>query len=209
MNKPLSMQLVNKYQLSYTAASLRLNDTIEVINAYFDNDIERADSIIGNGKIATGKRIRLEIQKRLENLSKEQMEFILHADSDDAKRMVFYSICKTYQFIYDFVIEVLLPKMQRMDFLISEGEYYSFYNGKLLQHRELETITENSQYKIKQVLFKILEEAKVIDSTKNRMLQPQFLSTELIKLIVKDNSKYLKLFFINEADIKEYDERFN
>ena len=203
------MQLVNKYQLSYTAASLRLNDTVEVIKALLDNDIQRADSFIGKGKIATGKRIRVEIQKRLENLSQEQIQFILNADADDAKKMVFYAICKTYQFIYDFVVEVLQPKMQSMDFEISEGEYYSFYNGKSLQHEELETITEKSQYKIKQVLFKILEEAKIIDSTKNRILQHQFLSEEFISLIVKDRSENLRLFFINKMEIKEYNERFN
>ncbi|MBW7869161.1 MAG: DUF1819 family protein [Brumimicrobium sp.] len=204
------MQLeVNKYLLSYTAASLRVHDSINVIKAFLENNIEQVDVVIGNGKIATGRRIRIEIERRINNLTQRQLDFILEASIDDARRVLFLAICKTYSFIHEFVVEVLREKIFRFDYEITEGDYYSFYNRKTTLHPELEALSESSQYKIKQVLFKILEEAKIIDSTTKKNIQYPFLTAELTQLIAEDNPEYLKIFFVNDNDIKREHERIN
>ena len=88
-----------KYSLSYTAASLRIHDTILVAKAMIDGDniFNSVDEEIGNGKSATGKRIRSELMKRLSNLTPEQLSYLKDANLDDASKIAFLSICKTYE----------------------------------------------------------------------------------------------------------------
>lgn len=192
-----------RYSLSYTAASLRIHDTLLVANALLtDSDnLDSVDEKIGNGKIATGKRIRMELVKRLSNLSSEQLSFLQDANLDDAYKIVFLSICKTYDYIHEFVVEVLREKMIQFDYTVTDGEYLSFFNRKAESHPELDELTDSSSYKIKQVLFKVLEEVGIIDSTRNKILQPQFLAPEVERLIRDDDEQLLRIFFYTDTDI--------
>lgn len=185
-----------RYSLSYTAASMRIHDTLLVADAMYRDAFDGIDEKIGNGKSATGLRIRKELLKRLENLTQNQFDFLLDADLLNARKMAFVAICKTYTFILEFVVEVLHEKMMQFDYAVSDGEYLSFFNRKAELHDELEKLSETSVYKIKQVLFKILEEVGIIDSVRNKVLQPQFLSSTLEKLIKEDNPLLLRIFFI-------------
>ncbi len=192
-----------KYSLSYTAASLRIHDTILVAKAMIDGDniFNSVDDPIGNGKSATGKRIRSELMKRLSNLTPEQLSYLKDANLDDASKIAFLSICKTYDFIHQFVVEVLREKMIQFDYTVTDGEYLSFFNRKAELHPELEEISDSTSYKIKQVLFKILEEAGIIDSTRAKTVQPQFLSSAVERLIRDDNEQLLRIFFYSDTDI--------
>lgn len=194
-----------RYSLSYTAASIRIHDTILVATAMIKgcNNYDSIDQKIGNGKSKTGMRIRSEIFKRLSNLSPNQLEYLQNANLDDAYKMAFLSICKTYDFIHEFVIEVLREKMFQLNYTITDGEYLSFFNRKAESHPELYEISESSNYKLKQVLFKILEEADIIDSTRNKILKPQFLSSRVETLIREDNEQLLRIFFFSDIDIEK------
>jgi len=67
------------YSLSYTAATLRIHDTLLVAKAMAEENFDGIDEKIGNGKTATGNRIRKEIMKRLENLTDNQFQYLLSA----------------------------------------------------------------------------------------------------------------------------------
>lgn len=195
------MMLSMKYSLSYTAASLRIQDTLLVAEAIQNDDFGGLDKKIGNGKTATGRRIRSELEKRLKNLTDVQLDFLLTAGLDDAKKMAFVAICKTYQFIYEFVVEVLREKILQLDVRVRNGEYLSFFNRKCELHPELEELTQNSKDKIRQVLFKMLEEAKLIDNVRTKNIQPQFLSAEFQDVLRADDPQLLRIFLIPQVDI--------
>ena len=186
------------YSLSYTAATLRIHDTLLVAKAMAEENFDGIDEKIGNGKTATGNRIRKEIMKRLENLTDNQFQYLLSASLDEARKISFVAICKTYKYIHEFVVEVLLEKMKQLDFNITEGEYLSYYNRKAELHPELEKISETSVYKIKQVLFKILEETGIIDSTRNKNIQFQYLSPQMEQLLKEDDPQLMRIFFVQQ-----------
>lgn len=193
-----------KYNLSYTAASIRIHDTLLVAEAMLsDENYHNVDEQIGKGKTATGKRIRQELTKRLTNLTPQQMDYLVEAGLKDACKIAFLSICKTYDYIHQFVVEVLREKFVQFDYQVSDGEYITYYNRKVELHPELEALTESSLYKVKQVLFKILEEVGIIHSVRNKILQPQFLSPAVERLIRKDNPELLRIFFFSDVDIKQ------
>jgi hypothetical protein len=190
-----------KYSFSFTTSSLRLNEMILVAIAITEKrDIDYINEL-GGGNSKTGRKMLSEFEKRISNLTSEQIDILVNGDFLSQKQIAFLSICKTYLFIRDFVVEVLREKILMFDYQITEGDYISFYRRKLDLHPEMDTLTDITQKKIKQVTFKILEQAGIIDSIKSKVIQPQIIDRKVTDAIVSDNPNWLKVLFISDMDI--------
>ena len=190
-----------KYSFSFTTSSLRLNEMILVAIAIAEKrDIDYINEL-GGGNSKTGRKMLSEFEKRISNLTSQQFDILANGDFLSQKQIAFLSICKTYLFIRDFVVEVLREKILVFDYQITEGDYISFYRRKLDLHPEMDTLTDITQKKIKQVTFKILEQAGIIDSIKSKVIQPQIIDRKVTDAIVLDNPNWLKVLFISDMDI--------
>jgi hypothetical protein len=191
-----------KYGFSFTASSLRLNEMILVASAIAEN--RKLDYIneLGGGKSTTGKRMLVEFERRISNLTPRQADILINGDFLSQKQIAFLCVCKTYLFIRDFVVEVLREKILVFDYQITEGDYISFYRRKLDLHPEMDKITELTEKKIKQVTFKILEQAGIIDSIKFKVIQPQIIDKKVMDEIALENPNWLKVLFLSDMDIK-------
>lgn len=190
-----------KYGFSFTASSLRLNEMILVATALAEKRELDYINELGGGKSTTGKRMLVEFEKRMTNLTPRQADILINGDFLSQKQIAFLSVCKTYLFIRDFVVEVLREKILVFDYQITEGDYISFYRRKLDLHPEMDTITELTEKKIKQVTFKILEQAGIIDSIKAKVIQPQIIYKKVMDAIALDNPNWLKVLFMSDMDI--------
>ena len=192
----------NKYDFSFTASSLRLNEMLLVALAYHDGVEVDYTNDLGGGKSSTGKRMLSEFKKRISNMTSEQLEVLLNGDLITQKQMTLVSVCKSYSFIREFIIEVVREKLLVYDCQITDGDYISFYRRKFDLHEEMESLTDLTEKKIKQVTFKILEQAGLINDIKNRIIQPQIIDYKLIKAIVQDNPNWLKVLLVSDMDIQ-------
>ena len=127
---------------------------------------------------------------------------------DNLKNLTMLSCFKLYNFIFDFAVEVMRNKLLLFDFQLINSDYESFYDSKRIAYDNLNTISEASQYKLKQVMFKMFEQADFIDNIKNKNIQKPYLSEKLIKLIVQDNPKYLGAFLYSDYEINENIKRY-
>lgn len=191
-----------KYEFSFTASSLRLNEMLIVTRAHYDGVEVDYTNDLGNGKSSTGKRMLSEFKKRVSYLTPSQIEVMVNSDLVTQKQLAFVCICKTYAFIRDFILEVIREKVLVYDFQISDGDYISFYRRKFELHEEMGKLTELTEKKIKQVIFKILEQAGLINDIKNRTIQPQIIDNKLIKALVQDNPNWLKVLLVSDMDIE-------
>lgn len=191
----------NKYNFSFTAFSLRVNEMVKFSEAIkLNQSMEMID--IGNGNKHTGQKRTVEIKKRLKQFTDRELELFISGDFITQKQLAFLSVCKSHSFIRDFAVEVLREKLLVFDYQISEGDYISFYRRKSELHPEMEKLTEITENKIKQVTFKILEQAGIIDDVKSKMIQPQLLDANVINTIASDNKQWLKVFFMSDMDIE-------
>jgi response regulator RpfG family c-di-GMP phosphodiesterase len=198
------MVKIEKYNFSFTGFSLRVNEMTKVAEAINEGlPIETAD--FGNGNRNTGHRKLAEIKKRLNKLTDKEVHLFISGDFIIQKQIAFLSVCKSHKFIRDFVVEVLREKLLVFDYQLSEGDYISFYRRKSELHPEMEKLTEITAYKIKQVTFKILEQAGIIDNIKTKVIQPQLLDTSVTNTIAFDNKEWLKVFFMSDMDIENID----
>ena len=52
-------------------------------------------------------------------------------------------------------------------------------------------------------MFRILEQAGIINNAVDKMIQPQLLQKEVNKSIVVDDPKWLRIFLMPDTDIKQ------
>lgn len=194
-----------------TGASALITETLVVAEEYHklsDWTLVK-ESLISNNllnkiKQSTFNREFAEIKKRINNLSQQQIELMVSGDMDEAKSMIFLSIIKSYDFFKDFMIEVLSHKFQLFDRFLADSDYNRFINYKNINHPELLTITPETASKVKQVIFRILEQLGILTSAKNGTIIKPMLSSKSIEVIVNDDANLLAGFLYSNEEIKNF-----
>lgn len=198
-----------KYSLAFTAASLRLNEMVLAAKAIIEHSITDYSELtedhvdFNTAKAETSRRSFREIRNRLIQLTPKQIEMLANGSLIQQKQIAFLAVCKHYQFIKDFVVEVLWDKTMVFNYQINESDFNSFINRKIPLQPELETFSESTLKKAKQVLFLILEQAGIINNTKDKTIQAQLLQPSVMKIIAEDDPRYLRIFMIPDQDINQ------
>jgi len=203
------------YLLSYTSTALSPYESEVIANLYLESgDWESVrervidENVVQKGTLASRKRLFLELKKRLSTLSEAQLAFYQGASASEVKALTMLSCFKCYHFIYDFATEVMRKKLLLFDFQVLNSDYESFYDSKAVSFENLNTISEATQKKLKQVMFKMFEQVGFIDSVKTKNIQKPYLSEELTRLIVQDDPKYLSAFLYSDNEINEQIKRY-
>jgi hypothetical protein len=195
------------YDFTFTASALRLDVLLAVARKGTITDPAAFAIELGNGKVSTGKRMLVEFRKRLRTLTPAQVEVLLNGDFTSQRQMALLAACKTYAFITEFIVEVLREKLLVYDYTVTEADYRTFFRRKVDLHPELEQVTELTQYKMKQVTFKTLEQAGLINDIRSREIQPQLLTPEVVRVVVADDPNWLRIFLMADKDIKRAAEK--
>ena len=206
------MQKTNQnkvYKFSFTAASALIVETRIVAEEYHKRkdwkDVEKylkENNLLNKVKQATFKREFSEIKKRLSLLTEDQLQLMIQGSLDDAKAMILLSLVKAYSFLRDFIVEVIRNKYLLFDTVVSEIDYIKFVNTKSLSHKELNAITEVTAKKVKQVIFKLLEQVGLITQAKNGSILKPILNSKVIDVIVDDDPALLNAFLFSNEEIK-------
>jgi hypothetical protein len=187
-----------KYEFSLTGSSLRVNDMVLFATKYVVDGVAEFKSDKGT----TNKRMVSEFKKRIDNLTHNQQLLFIEGNFSTQKHLAFLSACKSYSLLRDFVIEVVREKFLIMDFNLTDTDYLSFIRRKEIEHDELAELTDLTQGKVKQVIFKILEQGGIIESIKTKEIQLQILEGKIKRVIVDDNPEWLKIFLMSDSDIQ-------
>ena len=206
----------DKYSFSFTGASALITETLIIAEEYKNlqdwkevkNSLMEHNSL-NKIKQSTFKREFSEIKKRLSSLSEEQLYLLINGSYDDSKAMILLSLIKVYTFLNDFIVEVLRNKYLQFDTNISEKDYFKFVHSKCISHNELNEITEVTTKKVKQVIFKLLEQVGLVTQTKNGIILKPILSHAAVDVIINENPIQLSAFLYSNEDIKGYLKKLN
>ena len=202
------MTITDKYNFSFTAATLRIFNFMRLVDAVHGTtevvNISNIDQekILSKGNSGSSKREMQELLKRFNALTPLQRILLSQEGATERRQLAFVGLCKTNSFIRDFVIEVVREKVLVFDFKLDDGDFNTFINRKRELHPELEEFADSTIKKAKQHVFKILEEAGLIDNINDRNIQQQWLDSKVAKAIIQDNPEYLKFFLQGDKDIK-------
>lgn len=203
------MVTYKKYTFSFTGASALISETMVIAEEYHSLNnwkaVEKSlldNNLLNKVKQATFKREFSEIKKRLSLLSKDQLQLMIQGSLDDAKAMILLSLVKAYSFLRDFIVEVISNKYFLFDTVVSETDYNRFVNAKSLSHNELTTISDVTAKKVKQVVFKLLEQVGLITQVKNGSILKPVLNLKVIDVIIDDDPALLNVFLFTNEEIK-------
>lgn len=191
--------LNDKYTMSYTACSLVCAETKKVAELYLEKrDWKKVAKIAFDTNLLQYrtqnalKRTLSEIISRLKKLPEEALLILVNGTPYEQNQILWFAVCLRYSFIYDFAIEVVKEKYNLMQSKITQLDYDAFFNSKLNWHDELDKLTDTTRYKLKQILFKMLKEAEIVDS--DNCILTTFVSPRVIEIINNYDSKYLGIF---------------
>jgi hypothetical protein len=193
------LKVEKKYRFSFTAGSLMLKELITYAKLLTESKISINDLMhetLNKEKVKTSKREFAELKIRLESLNEQEIEMLANDNVLNQKLIAYLSFCRTYKYFKDFIIEVVLEKISVYDYKISDIDYTIFFNKKCIDHDELNELTENTKSKIRQVIFKVLEQAGLIDNVKSRNIILPIIDTKLELLLKNTNPSDLQLLLI-------------
>ncbi len=200
---------MTKYTFSFTGASALIAETLVIGEEYNRlNDWEKVEksllenNLLNKVKKTTFKREFFEIKKRLSLLTQNQLKVMVLGNLDDAKAIILLSLVKAYSLVRDFIVEVIRSKYLLFDTVISEIDYIKFINTKSLMHNELTEITEVTAKKVKQVVFKLLEQVGLITQIRNGIILKPIISSNVIDVIIEDDPALLYNFLFSNDEIK-------
>ena len=86
--------------------------------------------------------------------------------------------------------------------VITDTDYVGFFRSKALTNYELGELTEKTRNKVQQVLFRMLQQIGLINSSKEGIIIKPFLSDDAIRSIVNDDTSLLAGFLYSDAEIR-------
>ncbi len=196
-----------KYLLSFTAASLSYSESIKIAEVYSGcKDWDETKRIIEENNLLQSRtgsrtvRTYIELAQRLKLLSIEQMELLVEGNIQEQRYLLWFTVCNRYKLIQEFATEVIHEKFMSMDYELAELDYDAFFNRKADWHEELDSITNSTKNKLKQVVFRMLREAGI--TTDEKIIVQALLSKRLIEVLSPDAPISYQIFPLQIADIE-------
>ena len=192
-----------KYSMSFTAGGLLHTESVTVAQLYSElNDWNAvkvkviAENTLQSRAVSTLKRLSSEVISRLKKLTAEEIEQLIASNYDQQAYILWLASCRRYQFIADFAVEVLRERFITFKTELHYADFDIFFNRKSDWHDELEKLTATTKQKVRQVLFKMLREVKLLDN--QNIIQATIMSPELLAMLKRQNGSELMYFTVFE-----------
>jgi hypothetical protein len=164
---------MQSYKLSFTALGLALPDSIKVAEVFLACDdwartrqILTDNNLLQSRTLSRNKRVIHELIQRLSLLTQEQLLLLVEGSLEEQKQLLWFAVCKTYDFIRDFAIEVLHQKFLVIDKMLTNYDVNAFFLQKVDSHEELERITPSTKTKLLSQVFHMVQEADLVNTSK-------------------------------------------
>lgn len=203
------MPVRQRYNLGFTAASLRLELARIVAEAYAaTGDWEAAkECVLSHNALQTRSassaiRMERELRQRLRTLTDEQLRLLISAPSDSAMAMAWLAACKYSAFLFDFAAQVLRTKLDLLDPVLRPSDYEAFVTDQSPQHPELDQLSPSTKTKIRTVLITMLREVRIlVPDRPGLLIQRPFIPANVLAAILADNRRWLAGFLMPDAEI--------
>lgn len=197
------------YNLSFTAGAAMLVETHAVAEILLECDRNWeltkkrvfAENVMQKDKRSSTARYFALIKQRLEVLNEPELQLLANSSVAIQRQMVLLSICKAYQFIFDFINEVVRDAYYNQYEKLTKAMFNEFFNEKKYEHPELEKVTDKTVAKMRQVLFRILEQTELIDGQDELKINRPYLNSSVENAVVNDQPAYLAAFLYSNSEI--------
>jgi len=174
----------SKYRMSFGTGGLFLNESVAIARLYQElgdwtavKKAAGAKGVIPFRKQSSVTRSVREIANRLEVLKADEIDLLCHGDYADQLSVLWLALCRGYRFIGEFAVELLSERFLSFRTHITYDDFDAFYAAKAEWEPELEAISTSTQEKLRQILFRLMREAGILnqgDHICRALLSPSF-----------------------------------
>ena len=190
----------SRYKMSFSTGGLFVNESIALARLHVDGSDWRQTILLAMGegatslpKSASNRRTLREIANRLSSLTDPERRFLIEdADRPEQEALLWLAACRAYRFVGEFAVEVIQDRYLSFRLDLPLETFDQFFDAKAEWDDDLAQIVGSTKLKLRQVLFRILREAGILD-TGDRIV-PSYLSLRLKSLIASRNPKELLYF---------------
>lgn len=185
---------MQKYRFSFTGASLMVKEFVELARLLVDSAFDYtkvSSNNLSKDRETTRKREYAELELRLQQLSEKEIEFLIDTTLENQKLISFLACVRLYRILREFIEEVVWDRLFVFDHQLHAKDLQGFIYNKSMLYPEIEQLSENTQKKVQQVLFKMHEQAGLIDDVRSKRIQIPYLGYTLQGLLSNNDKKYL------------------
>jgi hypothetical protein len=164
---------MHNYNLSFTFGGLLLPESTEIAHAYVQSEDWEAvrqqvmnENILQKTRLESRKRYFRGLLQRFKAAYRWELECIAGSELEAKRAVLFLIMCRNYEFIRDFYIEVVRRKLLLNDFSLHDYEYYAFFEQKLEEHPELNELSDSSTQKVRAIVLKVHREVGILEKDK-------------------------------------------
>lgn len=177
---------ISKYRMSFGTGGLFLNESVAIVRLYQElgdwTAVKKAadrQGVIPFPKKASVDRSVREIANRLEVLNADEIDLLCHGDYADQLSVIWLALCRGYRFIGEFAVELLSERFLSYRTHVAYDDFDAFYLAKAEWEPELEAISTSTRGKLRQILFRLMREAGILNREGHicrALLSPSFMA---------------------------------
>lgn len=194
------MVMADPYKMSFSTGGLFLNESVVLARLHqqgspWEATIAKAmaDGATTLPKAVSNRRSLREITNRVSCLTEEERQFFVEdADRPEREALLWLAACRAYRFAREFVVEVVQERLASHRPDLPYDAFDRFFDEKTELDAALAKISPSTRAKLRQVLFRIMREAGIIDARKT--IRTAYLSSRLKSLIVRHDPNDLFVF---------------
>ena len=188
-----------RYALSFTTGGLLATEAAVVAAVYLQcHDWEATrtqvkDRNLLQSRVASStRRVLGALIPRLQVLSEPELQIAVDGTSTERGHLMWASACRRYDLIAEFAEEVLRERFLTLAGTVSYADYDSFYRAKAMWHDELDEVSELSYKKLRQVLFRMMVEAGLVNT--HGTIEPALLSARVAGCLTERTPSDIRFF---------------
>ncbi|HCM95428.1 MAG TPA: DUF1819 domain-containing protein [Glutamicibacter sp.] len=195
----MSRNTDDRYVLSFTTGGLLARESAILAPLYAElrdwaqvRDTAVEENLLQTRTRSTGIRRVRETVNRLSVLSNHELEILAELTATERGHVMWAAACRRFEFVGEFAEEVLRERFLTLAGTVSYGDFDSFYRSKAMWHAELDDVTDLSYKKLRQVLFRMMVEAGLLNT--EGAIEPALLSARVIECLTKYSPSDVRFF---------------
>lgn len=195
----MAQNMNGRYVLSFTTGGLLARESAILAPLYAKlrdwaqvRDTAVEENLLQTRTRSTSTRRVRETVNRLSVLTSHELEILADLTATERGHVMWAAACRRFEFIGEFAEEVLRERFLTLAGTVSHEDYDSFYRAKALWHAELDDVTELSYKKLRQVLFRMMVEAGLLNA--QGVIEPALLSARVIECLTKCSPSDVRFF---------------
>jgi hypothetical protein len=186
------------YNAEISAGSLMLRESRQIAKLLLEGADDEAwekalyiDNVLQKKIRATARRMARLIRNRLEFMTPDLWKMVVDGSSEVAIQGLLAAAIKHSRLLGDFLNDVIKEYYKVFNQQLSIREWNNFLVA--CEHRDpaVATWSQSTRAKLGQVVFRILAEAKYLDSTRSMKLMPVVLTPEIQEYLKENQESYV------------------